>query len=128
MAAAFSPAAARPGLPSIACFEGLAARKVCLPFLRWLHRFGRPLGLPYPNRCEDRIRGFTELGLDTAEMEAHFAEFLGAETSARILMRSSGSSGLIRCLSPCNQINICRLSPRPCRHRLLLQVTAVRQW
>jgi len=63
-------------------------RTLCLPFLRWLHRFGRPLGLAYPNRWEDRIRnyivGFSELGLDTAEMEAHFAEFLGAETSARI--------------------------------------------
>jgi hypothetical protein len=30
------------------------------------------------------VIGFTELGLDTAEMEAHFAEILGAETSSRI--------------------------------------------
>ena len=63
-------------------------RTLCLPFLRWLHRFGRPLGLRYPNRWEDRVRnymiGFTELGLDTAEMKAHFDEFLGAEASARI--------------------------------------------
>jgi Glycosyl transferase family 2 len=63
-------------------------RTLCLPFLRWLHRFGRPMGLPYLNRWEDRMRnymiGFTELGLDPAEMEAHFAEFLGAETSAKI--------------------------------------------
>ena len=51
-------------------------------------RGGRTLGLRYPNRWEDRVRnymiGFTELGLDTAEMKAHFDEFLGAETSARI--------------------------------------------
>jgi hypothetical protein len=63
-------------------------RTLCLPFLRWMHRFGRPLGAPYVNRWEDRMRnyviGFTELGLDTAEMEAHFAELLGAETAARI--------------------------------------------
>jgi hypothetical protein len=63
-------------------------RTLCLPFLRWMHRFGRPLGAPYVNRWEHRMRnyviGFTELGLDTAEMEAHFAELLGAETSARI--------------------------------------------
>ena len=63
-------------------------RTLCLPFLRWTHRFSRPLGAPYVNRWEDRMRnyvvGFTELGLDTAEMEAHFAELLGAETSARI--------------------------------------------
>ena len=63
-------------------------RTLCLPFLRWVHRFNRPLGVPYTNRWEDRMRnyviGFTELGLDTAEMEAHFAELLGAQTSARI--------------------------------------------
>jgi hypothetical protein len=28
--------------------------------------------------------GLTELGLDSAEMEAHLTELLGAETSARI--------------------------------------------
>ena len=64
-------------------------RTLCLPFLRWVHRFERPLGPPYRNCWEDRIHnyyvGFTELGLDTAEMEAHFAELLGAETCARIL-------------------------------------------
>jgi Glycosyl transferase family 2 len=63
-------------------------RSLCLPFLRWMHRFDRPLDAPYVNRWEDRMRnyfiGFTELGLDTTEMEAHFAELLGAENSARI--------------------------------------------
>jgi Glycosyl transferase family 2 len=73
-------------------------RTLCLPFLRWLHRFSRPLGLPYVNRWDDRIRnyliGFTDLGLDTAEMEAHFMELLGAETSARILTRVKRELGL----------------------------------
>jgi hypothetical protein len=70
-------------------------RTLCLPFLRWLHRFGRPLGPPYVNRWEDRIRnyviGFKELGLDSTEMETHFGELLGVETSARIFreIRSS---------------------------------------
>ncbi len=61
---------------------------LCLPFLRWVHRFNRPLGAPYVNCWEDRMRnyviGFNELGLDTAAMKAHFAELLGAETAARI--------------------------------------------
>jgi hypothetical protein len=64
-------------------------RTLCLPFLRWLHRFARPHGVPYPNRWEDRLRnyfiGHTELGLDTAALEAHFAELLGTENAARIL-------------------------------------------
>jgi hypothetical protein len=63
-------------------------RVLCLPFLRWLHRFARPMGPPYINRWEDRMRnyaiGFSELGLDTAAMEAHFAEILGAENAVRI--------------------------------------------
>ena len=73
-------------------------RTLCLPFLRWLHRFSRPLGLPYVNRWDDRIRnyviGFTDLALDTAEMEAHFTELLGAETTARILTRVKRELGL----------------------------------
>lgn len=64
-------------------------RTLCLPALRWVHRFGRPMGVPYVNRWEDRIRnyyiGFNELGLDTAPMEAHFAELLGGVVAARIL-------------------------------------------
>jgi hypothetical protein len=73
-------------------------RILCLPFLRWLHRFGRPLGLAYINRWEDRIRnyviGFGELGLDTTEMESHFAELLGAQTSKRIFAQIRLELGL----------------------------------
>jgi hypothetical protein len=73
-------------------------RTLCLPFLRWLHRFGRPQGLSYANRWEDRIRnyiiGFNELGLDTAEMELHFTGLLGAETSARIFAETKRELGI----------------------------------
>ena len=63
-------------------------RTLCLPFLRWMHRFKRPMGTPYPNIWEDRIRnyfiGWQELGLSTEAMEAHFGQHLGAEVAARI--------------------------------------------
>ena len=63
-------------------------RTLCLPFLRWVHRFNRPGGAQYVNLWEHRIRnyyiGFTELGLPTDEMEVHFAELLGAELAGRI--------------------------------------------
>jgi len=62
---------------------------LCLPLLRWLHRFNRPFGVPYVNTWEDRVRnyfiGFDELGLDTTPIEAHFKEFLGEVAAARIL-------------------------------------------
>ena len=52
-------------------------KALCLPFLRWLHRFGRPSGVPYTNDLKDRFRnymiGFVELGLDTTELKNHFS-------------------------------------------------------
>jgi len=70
-------------------FRQRGGRVICLPALRWLHRFGRPMGVPYVNRWEDRIRnyfiGLNELGLETAPMEEHFAELLGREPATRIL-------------------------------------------
>ena len=64
-------------------------RTLCLPFLRWLHRFQRPLGPPYPNTWEDRCRnymiGLRELDLPTTEMEAHFTDLLGEQVAKRIL-------------------------------------------
>lgn len=61
-------------------FRQRGGRTLCLPWLRWVHRFGRPKGVPYPLSVEMKLRnyiiGFTELGLDTTEAEAHFADFL----------------------------------------------------
>lgn len=50
----------------------------CLPFLRWVHRFQRPLGVKYPLITEERIRnyliGYKELGLPFDEIINHFKE------------------------------------------------------
>ena len=62
-------------------FRRNGGRTLCLPFLRWVHRFRRPMGLHYENSWEDRVRnymiGHCELGLSTSDMEKHFREFLG---------------------------------------------------
>jgi len=56
-------------------------QNLCLPFLRWLHRFPRPMGVPYPINWEDRIgnylTGHLELGLNSVDMIEHFEELLG---------------------------------------------------
>jgi glycosyltransferase involved in cell wall biosynthesis len=54
-----------------------SGRKVwCLPFLRWVHRFNRPLGVKYPLVLEDRIRnyiiGHQELDLPIENVVNHF--------------------------------------------------------
>jgi hypothetical protein len=63
-----------------------------------MHRFNRSIGPPYAGRWDDPMRnyfiGFTELGLGTVEMEAHFAELLGAETSARVLAPTNMELGI----------------------------------
>lgn len=46
-----------------------------LPFLKWLHRFGRPDGVPYVLTLENKIRNyvleFLELGLDLEPVKQH---------------------------------------------------------
>jgi Glycosyl transferase family 2 len=51
-------------------------RVLCHPAVGWAHRFTRPSGAPYPCSWEDRLRnyliGWSEIGWDTASVEAHF--------------------------------------------------------
>jgi len=50
----------------------------CLPFLKWVHRFGRPGGVPYPLTMEHKVRnyliGFQDLGWDIEEVRKHFVD------------------------------------------------------
>lgn len=58
-------------------------KTLCLPFLRWLHRFNRPNGVTYPNNYEERFRnymiGFNELNLPTKELKEHFKDVLSED-------------------------------------------------
>jgi hypothetical protein len=58
-------------------------RVLCLPWLRWGHRFGRANGVPYRVSVEDKLRnyllGYDELGLDLTPVLEHFAEHVPAE-------------------------------------------------
>ncbi|MEM7582606.1 MAG: glycosyltransferase [Acidobacteriota bacterium] len=62
-------------------FRRSGGRALCLPFLRWIHRFQRPGGIPFANLWEDRIRNYLivhhELGLPITGLESHFRSFLG---------------------------------------------------
>lgn len=57
-------------------------RNLCLPSLRWLHRFMRS-GTGYANRLEDRVRnyiiGHRELKLDLGRLKDHFLTFTGPQ-------------------------------------------------
>jgi hypothetical protein len=57
-------------------------RTLCLPFLRWVHRFARPFGPPYRVSVEDRVRNYLlmhdELGLDPTPAIEHLEGHFGA--------------------------------------------------
>ena len=68
-------------------YRNAGKKAMCLPFLRWLHRFGRPSGVKYPLLLEYKVKnyvvGFTEIGRDTKEVYDHFKEFTTAENLDR---------------------------------------------
>jgi hypothetical protein len=70
-------------------FRRAGGRVLCLPFLRWIHRFARPLGVPYANTWEDRIRNYLivadELGQDPTPALEHFRGHLGRDNADRII-------------------------------------------
>jgi len=57
-------------------FRAMGRKTLCLPFLRWHHRFGRPGGQPYPNILEERVFnyvvGHLDCGLDPSPVVDHF--------------------------------------------------------
>ncbi|MBV9612590.1 MAG: glycosyltransferase family 25 protein [Acidobacteriaceae bacterium] len=63
-------------------------KAVCLPFLRWMHRFERPMGTRYTVSWEDRVRNYLieydELKMDPAPAIEHFEKLLGAEPAQRL--------------------------------------------
>lgn len=58
-------------------------KAICLPFLKWLHRFQRPDGVKYELTLENKARNyileFTELGLDLGPLKLHFLQEMKLE-------------------------------------------------
>jgi len=59
-------------------FRQAGAKCLCLPFLRWTHRFGRPGGVKYPltrwNKVRNYVLGHLELGLPLDRVREHFVD------------------------------------------------------
>lgn len=53
-------------------------RTICLPFLQWCHRFGRPNGTPYPVDRYQKVRNYVlwhnQLGKPLDDIHRHFVE------------------------------------------------------
>ena len=75
-------------------FRQAGGKCLCLPNLKWVHRFGRPDGVPYRNVLEDRVWnyfvGWLEIYKDPEhqmikDIYDHFSESLSTEKLDRIL-------------------------------------------
>ncbi|MEV6964212.1 glycosyltransferase family A protein [Hamadaea sp. NPDC051192] len=64
-------------------------RCLCMPWLRWMHRFNRPRGVPYPLTVDDKLRnyllGHVDLGLEVEPVLTHFADHLPAARIEAVL-------------------------------------------
>ena len=78
-------------------FRQAGRRCLCLPWLRWMHRFSRPSGVKYPLIVEDKLRnyviGHAELGLDLAPMLRHFSAYLPQDRVMAIAEQALGGQG-----------------------------------
>ena len=59
-------------------YRQAGATNLCLPWLKWSHRFGRPNGAPYPltryNKLRNYVLGHAELGLGLSAVREHFVD------------------------------------------------------
>ena len=73
-------------------FRQAGHKTLCLPFLRWVHRFGRPNGVKYPltlfNKIKNYFIGHEELGLDLQPIRDHFSEWVSEEQLDKLLEES----------------------------------------
>ncbi|MCI0456257.1 MAG: glycosyltransferase [Gemmataceae bacterium] len=74
--------------------RNLGRRCLCLPWLRWSHRFVRPGQGRYTIWTRDKLHnylvGFDEVGLDLQPVLRHFQQLLGAEEVARVTEQALG--------------------------------------
>lgn len=70
-------------------FRQNGGKALCLPWLKWGHRFGRPNGVPYKevltrwNKIRNYVLGHQELGLPLDRIHQHFCQ---AQPGARMIL------------------------------------------
>lgn len=78
-------------------FRQAGGNTICLPNFKWVHRFGRPSGVPYTNSLEDRVWnyfvGWLEIYKDPdhqmiKDIYDHFKQSLSTEKLDEILERA----------------------------------------
>lgn len=72
-------------------------RSICISWLKWIHRFARPKGVPYPLQLKDRVInyliGWVELGMDYGSILDFFKSSLQPQQIAECLKELSSIYG-----------------------------------
>ncbi len=79
-------------------------KNICLSWLKWIHRFARPKGVPYPLDLKDRIInyliGWSELGMNYQEALEFFKKTLNVNQIGDILKEFTKALGTPMTSSP----------------------------
>jgi hypothetical protein len=79
-------------------FRQRGGRVLCLPALRWMHRFERPMGIPYPIKWEDRFRNYIlgriELGMPYDDVLEHMRQHVGEGVADQLLKQMLAANEL----------------------------------
>lgn len=85
-------------------FRGWGGKNICLPQLKWVHRFGRPNGIKYPNKTGDRLWnyliGWLEITKDpnskmVQDIRAIFKDKLSDDEAEKIFLEAKKETGII---------------------------------
>jgi len=83
-------------------------KAICLSWLKWIHRFGRPKGVPYPLNLKDRVVnyliGFSELGMNYGEVIEFFKGQLSQQHLTEAIRDFTSVSGMALTSSPAAKI------------------------
>lgn len=83
-------------------FRQAGRRCLCLPWLRWMHRFGRPYSVPFPLNIEDKLFnylvGHSEIGLDLRPIFDHFRQYMDDGAILAVAAEALGSGDHTRYL------------------------------
>lgn len=89
-------------------------KSICLTWLKWLHRFGRPKGVPYPLQLKDRVVnyliGWSELGMNYGEVLEFFKASMTNVQIAETLKDFSASVGFALTSSNAKDKNISKVA------------------
>ena len=85
-------------------------KAICISWLKWIHRFGRPKGVPYPLQLKDRVInyliGWSEIGLDYSEVINWFKDKISQQEMGDAIKEFSKYIGFSLSISTVKDLQI----------------------